>query len=97
VLPFVGESIFADGVLYVENAPLQPEGSAITLGEVWCWRAREGKLSGHFNQALRSPHTNLCMYFKEGSSVRCIFRLTRSAGLPRWLTLPSGDLAQRAG
>ena len=34
MLPFVGESVFAYGVLYVENAPLQPEGTAIAFGDV---------------------------------------------------------------
>jgi hypothetical protein len=42
VLPFVGESVFAYGVLYVENAPLQPEGTAIAFGDVVLAGSRGG-------------------------------------------------------
>jgi hypothetical protein len=43
---FGGELVFADGVLYVENAPLQSEGSAITLGEVVVLAGKRGEAIG---------------------------------------------------
>lgn len=53
VLPFVGESVFAYGVLYVENAPLQPEGTAIAFGDVVLAGIR-GKLIGPVQAGVTS-------------------------------------------
>ena len=53
MLPFVGESVFAYGVLYVENAPLQPEGTAIAFGDVVLAGIR-GKLIGPVQAGVTS-------------------------------------------